>query len=190
MNKMHNVSQDFLMQLSPMQITVIKDSLEYIKDLNIAQKHILYFDNIIKKNHYYYNDLENILSEIINRYKPCLELGKFLYLISLINSGIVSWLLSTTIWNDTIRYNHYYYLCIACILLGEKYTNLNESFQKDLLFNYFVICSSNIKHYSKNINYNLKRFINLFNDIAIKWHLDSTFNKQLNKYISGALIPN
>lgn len=176
-------SQDFLMELSFVELAIIKDSLDYLSILPVDKKYIIYFNQIIKESYYFYNDLENILGDIINRYQPCLELGKFLYLMSLVNSSIISWLLAISIQSDDIRYNHYYYLCIACVLIGEQYSDMNGNFQKDLLFNYLIISFNNIKTYSKNTDYNLNLFMDYFNEISKKWDLDSTFNKQLNKYI-------
>lgn len=176
-------------QLTPLKINLKSYELSIVDDIIIILKKVHITSQVkffisMKNNKFYYDtDLEFVLENMFHSYKPSLEFGKIFYMISLINSGMVSWLMSIN--NNNQKYGHYYYLCIASYLLGYKYKEYISIFQKDLLFNYFVIIYFDIKNSSKEIEINIEFFKKKFNKTFNLLELDDIFIKQLEYFIDS-----
>lgn len=94
-----------MIKLTSKQVEILGDSMMYLHNMNLAKKHLLFFDTILEKTSYEYEKLEENLEYIINNCKPTIELGKFVYLLSLINAGSVSWLMSIKTKNSNTPYS-------------------------------------------------------------------------------------
>lgn len=166
-------------KLTSIDLEILRNSIKYLSQIEGNSKQFYYFKKIIDTGYYNYDELEENLKYIISEISPSLELGKFVYLISLIDQGIVSWLIATKIDQFQTPYNVYYYLCLAAALTGQNYHDLNQQMQNDLIFNYLIIVQYNIKKYSKSINPNFDFLIATFSDMLAEWNLNAVFYKQL-----------
>lgn len=174
----------YKIRLTTSNLEILRKSIKYLAQINGKDTQFLYFKKIIANQYYDYDELEENLKYIFNDVSPSLELGKFVYLLSLINQGIVSWLIATKTDKFQTQYNVYYYLCLAAAITGQHYSEYNKEMQYDLLFNYLLmIVSYNIKKYSKTINPDFNFLVSTFDELLAQWGLNHVFFEQLKIHI-------